>query len=194
MPHGSEIKASRLRLGWSQENLAKMVGTKQQTIDRIEKDKILHSRWTPAILQVLGLNAETDYRPAHQQVPVVGYVGAGEVIYGVDDYTKGDGLHHIDVPSGIMSLGTVALIVRGDSMLPVYRNGDIVFYDRQYSGNLDHLTLYEDAFNQPIRGFPDSPAMAQAAFFGSAARRRQVSIDLVNRVLIGFDHQANRVS
>lgn len=139
MSHGPEIKASRLRHGWSQENLAKMVGTKQQTIDRIEKGKILHSRWMPALLQVLGLEPEDEHHSANHQVPVVGYVGAGEIIYGIDDHAKGEGMGQIDVPSGIMSMGMVALIVRGDSMLPVYRNGDVVFYDRQFRGNLDNL-------------------------------------------------------
>lgn len=138
MSVGSNIKAARLRLGWSQEQLARAAGTSQQNIDRIESGKVQMSRSLPAIKKALGLSeGETEIRP--QLVPIVGYAGAGAVVIAIDDHAKGDGIDHVDVPAGVMSLSSVAVVVRGDSMLPVYRDGDVIFYDRQYRGNLDHL-------------------------------------------------------
>ena len=138
MSVGLKIKAARQRLGWSQEQLARAAGTSQQNVVRIESGKVQISRALPAILKALGLS-EDDPVVRPQFVPIVGYAGAGSEIFTLDDHAKGDGLDQIDVPAGVMSLSSVAVIVRGDSMLPVYRDGDTIFYDRQYKGNLDHL-------------------------------------------------------
>lgn len=139
MSLGNRIKAARLRLGWSQEQLARAAATSQQNIERIESGKVQMSRALPAVLKALGLS-EDEPGSTPQLVPVVGYVGAGaEISAAIDDHAKGGGLDHVDVPAGVMSLSSVAVIVRGDSMHPVYRDGDTIFYDRQYKGNLDHL-------------------------------------------------------
>lgn len=73
------------------------------------------------------------------KVPVVGYVGAGSEIYSIDDHEKGGGLDYVDAPPGGISKSSVALIVRGDSMLPVLEDGDIIYYDRQDNGEFTHL-------------------------------------------------------
>lgn len=74
-----------------------------------------------------------------QLVPVVGYVGAGFEIFSVDDHQKGAGLEFVEAPPGGVSKSTVALIVRGDSMIPVLENGDTVFYDDLCEGDFSHL-------------------------------------------------------
>lgn len=63
-------------------------------------------------------------------VPVVAYVGAGAEIYSIDDHEKGAGIDEVEAPPGVTS-GVVAVRVLGDSMYPVYRDGDKLFYDRQ---------------------------------------------------------------
>lgn len=78
-------------------------------------------------------------QPAAQQVPVVGYVGAGAEIFSVDDHAKGAGMDYVDAPPGEISKSAVALVVRGDSMIPVFEAGDIIYYDRQDNGDLSHL-------------------------------------------------------
>jgi SOS-response transcriptional repressor LexA len=65
-------------------------------------------------------------------VPVVGRIGAGEAIYPIDDHVKGDGLEHIPAPPGLER--SVAADVRGDSMFPVYWDGDRVFMERMQDG------------------------------------------------------------
>lgn len=74
-----------------------------------------------------------------RMIPVVGYVGAGAEIFAIDDHAKGGGIDEVEVPIDGMSRSTVAVRVRGDSMLPVYRPGDLIFYDRNDNGDLLHL-------------------------------------------------------
>lgn len=70
-------------------------------------------------------------------VPVVGYVGAGAMVYPIDDNSPGTGID--EAPSPPETTGQeVALIVRGDSMYPAYRDGDLIYYDR-HSPNLDEV-------------------------------------------------------
>jgi len=63
-------------------------------------------------------------------IPVSGYVGAGQEVVMID--VPGE-LGEIEAPARLGPDG-VALKVRGDSMRPAYRDGDLVFYDRKYAG------------------------------------------------------------
>lgn len=65
------------------------------------------------------------------RVIVAGYIGAGgEVVY--DDLGYDEGVLR---PPGITG-SVVALEVRGDSMLPKYKNGDIIYIQRNVDGLL----------------------------------------------------------
>lgn len=66
-------------------------------------------------------------------VPVVGFVGAGGEIAFNDDFQKGDGLYHVD-PMPDMPSGMIGLEVRGDSMLPLFRDGYVAFILRRQDG------------------------------------------------------------
>jgi hypothetical protein len=61
-----------------------------------------------------------------KELPLWGYVGAGEVVHPFD----GDDpppLETVDTPPGLKN--GAALIVRGDSMLPRLQEGDVVFFE-----------------------------------------------------------------
>lgn len=64
-------------------------------------------------------------------VPVVGYIGAGGVVIYED---LGDDEVVMRPPNVSMKL--VALVVRGDSMLPKYQDGDIIYIGRDHDGVL----------------------------------------------------------
>lgn len=66
-------------------------------------------------------------------VQLVGYVGAGAEIFGIDDHAMGAGLDEIELPSSAPP-NSVAVRVRGDSMMPVYRDGDLIIYNQQLQG------------------------------------------------------------
>jgi phage repressor protein C with HTH and peptisase S24 domain len=68
-------------------------------------------------------------RDAKASSLVVGYVGAGETVYSVDDHEKGSGLYKIDAPQG--EGGGVCVVVRGNSMSPRFRDGEHLGYSRE---------------------------------------------------------------
>lgn len=63
------------------------------------------------------------------QVPLVGYIGAGAEIYPFNDAPLGGGLDQVEPPPHECR-ALVAVEVRGDSMFPAYREGDLIYYAR----------------------------------------------------------------
>lgn len=66
-------------------------------------------------------------------VPVVGYIGAGEMILSVDDHPVGVGFDVAPRPPDVPHDDLVALRVRGESMRPI-RDGWLVYYRRDADG------------------------------------------------------------
>jgi len=58
MSTGAEIKARRMALGWSREELGRRAGVHPQTINKIERGKTKHSHFMSKIMQVLGMQDE----------------------------------------------------------------------------------------------------------------------------------------
>jgi phage repressor protein C with HTH and peptisase S24 domain len=67
---------------------------------------------------------------ASETVPVVAYVGAGAEVYSIDDHAKGEGFDRVEAPPGVGG-NAIAVIVRGDSMYPAYKDGDVLIYDAE---------------------------------------------------------------
>lgn len=84
-------------------------------------------------LIILG-DSNGTYPSAGYAIAVAGRVGAGAEIIPIDDHAKGDGLYHVICPPQIAPHGIVAVEVVGDSMEPVYFEGDVLFYTRQAVG------------------------------------------------------------
>lgn len=59
-------------------------------------------------------------------VPKVGYVGAGQVVVPFE----ADESEYVDAPDDAPR-GTVAVEVRGESMLPAFNDGDLLFYSKR---------------------------------------------------------------
>lgn len=66
--------------------------------------------------------------------PLVGYVSAGERFEPIDDHEKGGGLDFIELEMD--SADPIAVQVRGVSMVPVYRERDVLFCSRQRGADL----------------------------------------------------------
>src|SRR6516225_7715371 len=60
------VKRARASKGWSQPELARRVGTTQQTIDKIEAGIVKHSRFLPAIAVELGVSLDRVLRLGHK--------------------------------------------------------------------------------------------------------------------------------
>lgn len=130
MADGALLQKYRKSVGLSQAKLGELVGTSQQQIGKLEKgERPITREWARKLAVHLRVT-ENDLEPVEGggEVPIVGYVGAGEAIHFYDDHAKGDGLDMIDAPPGVYE--GCALKVRGQSMAPRYFDGEIVFYSR----------------------------------------------------------------
>ncbi len=116
---GSKIKDARLARGWSTYDLARASGVFQSAIHRIESKDLSVSKHIPALLSALSIEEQ-----ALRVIALVGVVGAGATILPMDT------LGYVEAPPGVAGPETVAVLIKGDSMLPVYRDGDIIYYDR----------------------------------------------------------------
>lgn len=123
------------------QQVADAAGTTNQMVGMLERgERKLTLEWMQKLAPVLGITVTElidDVEPA--RIPVVGYVGAGFQIFPIDDHLKGAGLDEVDAPPGGMAKSAVAVIVRGDSMVPVLEEGDVIYYDDVVEGNLDNL-------------------------------------------------------
>jgi phage repressor protein C with HTH and peptisase S24 domain len=127
------IKAIRSRLGENQTVFAKRFGVDQSTVSKWE-----HGTQTPEsrALDVLALLEEEAGREERSEspsaslftlVPVTGEIGAGATVYDVDGGNGGKNIGFERAPRGFGAVQ--ALRVRGDSMYPVYRDGDLIFIE-----------------------------------------------------------------
>lgn len=119
--------------------LARKAGLTPSTLTKFLNSPVKHTLSVPTITAVANavgkkvpflLDGNTT---GTDTVPVVGYVGGGGAVYPIDDHPKGFGLTEVEAPpSGELDL--VAVIVDGNSMYPLYHDGDILYYRRDFIG------------------------------------------------------------
>lgn len=122
--------------GKSQKKLAEVLGVARPRISEIVSGKRnIKSHEVRAIAEYLELPEATVLshlsdrkRPAMATVALVGYVGAGAVVIPFDDQGA---LDYIEAPPGASGDDVVAVVVRGNSMWPAYRDGDLIYYMTQ---------------------------------------------------------------
>lgn len=124
------LRRAMAKRGIKPTTLSLKVGTNRTLVkDLLEKSKDIQVGTLAKLSSAL--NVSLSDLLAAPRTPVVGYIGAGgEIIY--EDMGQDD---HVMRPPGIS--GTlVALVVRGSSMLPKYRDGDIIYIQRTHEGIL----------------------------------------------------------
>lgn len=133
---GDRIRRARKSLNLTQQEFAERLNVTQPTVHRWEK-----GFYDPDENALRLLAQMTDLSPAYFRygdqirveraplVPVIGYVGVGAEIdqHAINNHSNG--ATAIEAPSLDM-MGSVAAIVRGDSLYPVYQDGDVIFYLR----------------------------------------------------------------
>lgn len=133
MTVGERIKLLRESKKWSQSKLGDRVGAKQNTVSSWESDRTRPDPDKLALLArhlgesesfILGLSGPSD---DPEEILLIGYIGAGAEFIGIDDHEKGAGLDTVSVGAKCPP-GSVAVQVRGGSMIPVYYDGDILVY------------------------------------------------------------------
>lgn len=138
---GSEIRRRRKVLGMTLIELAGHVDGDNGNLSRLERgqqgysDEMLHK-----IAKALGCTVADLFAGAEpgnvtqtpigtRRIPVVSYVRAGHMAEAVDPYPVGDAEEWILTDLLELSASAFALRIRGDSMLPEFREGDTVIID-----------------------------------------------------------------
>ncbi len=140
------IDALAERHGMSTSKLARLAGLDPTAFNKSKRiDKDGQERWpsTQSIAKILAATNETfeDFwsglgtiytqKPTNQQnkttVPLLGFAQAGAGgFFDSGGFPAGQGWDEVRLPFGDKDSGTYALEVSGDSMLPLYRDGDII--------------------------------------------------------------------
>jgi repressor LexA len=124
---GNRLSHLRKKAGLSQEALGKALNSGRSTVTKLERSEIpMTDRWLDRLSVVLNCSPVDILG---DEVPVVGKIGAGgSVIFedlGADYVTRRP-------PDTYGEL--IGLEVVGDSMLPKFDSGDIVYISRSYDG------------------------------------------------------------
>jgi len=171
----ARIRALRESLDLSQASFANRVGVDQSNVSRWERGAPPDDAHLVRLAELAGQHPAafryghlpetvSEALPQPPIVSVVGYVGAGQEIFALDDHALGASLEEVEAPEGVGRDTMVAVRVRGESMHPL-RNGWLLFYRRDQHGVpeacLNRLCIVKVADEGPIlvkelrRGYRD---------------------------------------
>lgn len=140
---GGEIRKRRKALGMTLEELALQVGGDNGNLSRLERGKQGYSdEMLRKIAQALGCSVADLFSGAEREsnvsqvplgtrrIPLVSHVQAGHMTEAIDPYALGDAAEWM-LTDLELSANAFALRIKGDSMLPEFREGDTVIIDPQ---------------------------------------------------------------
>lgn len=140
----SNLRQRRKELGYTLARLAELVGVRDATIQRYESGEIRNIKRETLIKLAQALHCtpgylmgwdESEYGPAKlhtsagmARIPVLGVIPAGIPIEAIEDI-----LDYEEIPAAWTDGGSefFALRLKGNSMVPEYRSGDVVIFKRQ---------------------------------------------------------------
>lgn len=126
-----KIRAIREALNLTQIQLAERLGVSQSTVNRWLTGAKPEGERRDAINALYAdIAVDGNAKEDGSTVSVMGYVGAGAEIEPEFEQLPHDGLEQVWVPFPLPA-DMIAFEVRGDSMLPVYKNGHIVICYRE---------------------------------------------------------------
>lgn len=132
----SRAKKRRLELNLTQAEVAKRAGIAQQSVEAIENGKTRKPRNLLQLAEALSCDPKwlliggdiiPDYTTGARRVPLVSYVQAGA--FSPAESPDFDGEFEYILTTADISERSFALCIRGDSMEPDFREGDIVIID-----------------------------------------------------------------
>lgn len=124
------LHAIRKATGWTQVQLAEHLKVTQSTVNRWFSGSEPEGHRRDAIISLYDEVISNGPKGSDGDiVPLMGYIGAGAEIEPDFEQTPHEGLDQIHVPFPLPD-EMVAFEVRGDSMLPVYKNGHVVIVYR----------------------------------------------------------------
>ncbi|MCR9236182.1 MAG: helix-turn-helix domain-containing protein [Alphaproteobacteria bacterium] len=132
-----KIKKIRKERGLTQAAVVEAASISQPYLSQLENSS---GGRAPSMDTLIAIAEVLNVRPSElfddaKPVAIAGKVGAGARVPLVDAYEKGDGLYLVACPSELPhDISIVGVEVEGDSMTPVYRDGDVLFYSRDVIG------------------------------------------------------------
>lgn len=130
------LKALIDERGFNMKSLSKAAGRSESFVsDILKKNAVPSVEGMAGLAQVLGVPMAAIMEPwvvSYQVVRVIGAVSAGEAWEPAEDVLGEIELRADDGEP-------IALEVRGDSMAPVYRNGEFLIGAKRYSGQMERL-------------------------------------------------------
>ncbi|MCW5745064.1 MAG: LexA family transcriptional regulator [Alphaproteobacteria bacterium] len=130
---GQRIKTLRKQQNLTQQEFAAKLGVTQPTVHRWEKGAFEPDAQTLKLLAETAGASVSEFRygrdgGSQRLTTVTAYVGAGGEVFALNGGASGT-RDEVEAPPDD-SLSIIALRVRGDSLYPVYSDGDILFYSR----------------------------------------------------------------
>jgi transcriptional regulator with XRE-family HTH domain len=160
----TRLRELRKRAGMTLDEVAERLGISTAQVSRLERGTSDLSGERLGQFAVLYGTTVADLlvsRPA--LVPLVGYIGAGAEVYPFDGASLGGDLDQVETPPH-ESRALVAVEVRGDSMFPAYREGDLIYYAR------DGAVVNETAIGaECVVKIADGPTLVKTLMRGSQA-------------------------
>ena len=129
---GNKLRTLREERGWTHEKAAEEMGVSRSQFIKLERgERRLTSDYIDQAARAFSVRpadiiGDTDVNV----VPLMGYIGAGSEIMPEYEQTPPEGLDQIHVPFPLPD-EMIALEVRGDSMLPVYKDGHVLIVYRE---------------------------------------------------------------
>lgn len=130
------FRRARKGTGETQGVFAKRFGVTQSTVARWESGKQLPE--DPHLVVLADLEGDDEVtegggkgKSLFTMIPMAGYIGAGAQVYKVDAEQSSRVTDYVKAPRGFGAVES--LRVRGNSMWPAYRDGDLVFIENRPS-------------------------------------------------------------
>lgn len=112
--------------GWKQERVAAELGVGQSTVHRWAHGASEPRGQHRDAINALYIRVFSPDDEPEKTVKLAGYVGAAQAVYQFDDGVA----DYVEAPPGANDM-TEAVEVRGDSMLPLYETGTLLYYSKQ---------------------------------------------------------------
>jgi len=122
MHTGDRVRAILRLDGWTQQRLAQQLSVSQSTVHRWIKGSSPEGHHRDAINDLYTTLLEGGAQDA--QIALKGYIGAGQTVEAVEG-----GPEYVPAPPDLTD-DTVAATVRGDSMLPMLRDGWTIYWSK----------------------------------------------------------------
>ena len=135
------LNQAKARKRWSGKVLAEVSGVPKDSVYKYLDGKVEHPRGgnvdrLAEALAVSPLWLREGIGPEFTKLPIVGYVSAGESIILADDLMLGAGYGEIDFDLG--GADPIVIEIRGESMLPAYRDRDHIICSRMRGEDIDN--------------------------------------------------------